>query len=138
MAIQDQCHRWPYLQANNTCKPGSEFAGAPFKALCQSLSCVQLCDSIDCSLTGSSAHGIPQARILEWLAIPFSRGASQSRDQTQVSYIAGRYFYHLSPQGSPIQKVRLPSLCTGDTPLSRTSPPPLRGPGGTPGIFISS
>ena len=41
---------------------------------------------------GSSVHGILQARILEWVAIPFSRGASQPRAQTQVSCIAGRFF----------------------------------------------
>jgi len=41
---------------------------------------------------GSSVHGILQARILEWVAMPFSRGSSQPRDQTQVSCIAGRFF----------------------------------------------
>ena len=46
-----------------------------------------LCDPMDCSLPGSSVHGIPQARILEWVALPFSRGSSQPRDQTQVSHI---------------------------------------------------
>jgi len=45
-----------------------------------------------CSLPGSSVHGILQVRILEWVAIPFSRGSSQPRDQTQVSFIAGRFF----------------------------------------------
>ena len=40
----------------------------------------------------SSVHGILQARILEWVAIPFSRGSSQPRDRTQVSHIAGRFF----------------------------------------------
>ena len=43
-------------------------------------SCLTLCDPVDCSLPGSSVHGIPQARILEWVAIPFCRGSSQSRD----------------------------------------------------------
>ena len=51
-----------------------------------------LCDPKDCSFPGSSVHGILQARILEWGAIPFSRGPSQPRDQTQVSHIAGRFF----------------------------------------------
>ena len=51
-----------------------------------------LCDSMDCSPPGSSVHGIPQAGILEWVAISFSRGSSQPRDQTQVSCIAGRFF----------------------------------------------
>ena len=48
---------------------------------------------MDCTLPGSSVHGILQARILEWVAVPFSRnGSSQSRDQTQVSHIGGRFF----------------------------------------------
>ena len=55
-------------------------------------SCLTLCDSMDCSLPGSSVHGILQARILEWVAIPFSRGSSQPRDGTQVSYTVGRFF----------------------------------------------
>ena len=55
-------------------------------------SCQTLCEPINCSLPGSSAHGILQARILEWVAIPFSRGSSQPRDPTQVSHIAGRFF----------------------------------------------
>ena len=51
-----------------------------------------LCNPINCSLPGSSIHGIFQARVLEWVAISFSRGSSQPRDQTQVSHIAGRHF----------------------------------------------
>ena len=47
---------------------------------------------LDCSLPGSSAHGISQARILEWVAISFSRGSSPSGDQTPVSCIAGGFF----------------------------------------------
>ena len=47
---------------------------------------------MDCSLSGSSVHGILQARILEWVAIPFSRGSSQPRDQTQVSGTVDRFF----------------------------------------------
>ena len=47
--------------------------------------CLTLCDPMDCGLTGSSVCGISRARILEWVAISFSRGSSQSRDQTQVS-----------------------------------------------------
>ena len=46
----------------------------------------------DCSLPGSSIHGIFQARILEWVAISFSRGSSQPRDWTQISHIVGRRF----------------------------------------------
>ena len=50
------------------------------------------CDPMGCSLPGSSVHIILQARILEWVAIPFSRGSSWPRDGTQVSRIAGRFF----------------------------------------------
>ena len=52
-------------------------------------SCLTLCSPMDCSPTGSSVHGISQARILEWVAIIFSRGSSQPRDRTQVSHLAG-------------------------------------------------
>ena len=55
-------------------------------------SCPTLCDPVDCSLPGSSIHGILQERILEWVAISFSRGSSRPRDWTQVSCIAGRCF----------------------------------------------
>ena len=55
-------------------------------------SCLTLCNPMDCSPSGSSVHGILQARILEWLAIPFSKEYSWSRVQTRVSHIAGRYF----------------------------------------------
>ena len=55
-------------------------------------SCPTLCNPVDCSLSGSSVCGVLQARILEWVAISFSRGSSQPRDQTQISRIAGRHF----------------------------------------------
>ena len=55
-------------------------------------SCLTLCNPVDCSPPGSSIHGILQARVLEWVAISFSRGSSQPRDRTQVSCIAGRHF----------------------------------------------
>ena len=50
------------------------------------------CDPMDFNLPGFSVHGISQARTLEWVAIPFSRGYSRSRDQTCVSALAGRFF----------------------------------------------
>ena len=50
-------------------------------------SCQNLCNTMDYAV-----NGILQARILEWVAIPFCRGSSQPRDQTQVSHIAGRFF----------------------------------------------
>ena len=55
-------------------------------------SCPTLCNPMDCSLPGSSVHGILQARIVEWVAMPSSQGCSQPRDRTQVSCIASRFF----------------------------------------------
>ena len=55
-------------------------------------SCPTLCDPMDCSLPGSSIHGIFQARILEWVAVSFSRGSSRPRDWTQVSLTVARCF----------------------------------------------
>ena len=57
-----------------------------------SQSCPILCDPMDCSLPGSSVHGVLQARILEGVAMPSSRGSPQLRDQTWVSCIAGWLF----------------------------------------------
>ena len=54
--------------------------------------CLTLWNPVDCSLPGSSAHGILQENILEWVTIPFSRGSFWPRDQTQVSCIADRVF----------------------------------------------
>ena len=54
--------------------------------------CPTVCDPMDCSLPGSSVQGILQARILERVAMPSSRGSSQPRDQSQVSYIEGGFF----------------------------------------------
>ena len=64
-------------------------AHAIFGSMCvhaQSLqSCLTLCDPMDCRPPGSSVRGILWARILEWIAMPSSRGSSQPRDQTPVS-----------------------------------------------------
>ena len=56
--------------------------------------CATLCDPMDCNPPGSSVHGILQGRILQWVAISFSRRSSQSRDQTRtwVSFVAGGLF----------------------------------------------
>ena len=59
-------------------------------------SCLTLCNTMDCTV-----HGILQARILEWVAFPFSRGSFQPRDQIQVSHFAGRFFTSRAYQGSP-------------------------------------
>ena len=57
-----------------------------------SQSCLTFCDTMDCGPPGSSVQGILQARILEWVAISFSRGSSQPRDWTWISCIASRFF----------------------------------------------
>ena len=62
-----------------------------WKSLCH----VRLCDPMDYTV-----HGILQARILEWVVFPFSRGSSQPRDRTQVSHIAGGFFTSWA-QGKP-------------------------------------
>ena len=61
-------------------------------------SCPILCNTMDCSPPGSSVQGILQARILEWVAMPSSRGSSRPRDPTHVSYISciGRGFFTTS------------------------------------------
>ena len=53
---------------------------------------LSLCDPMDYSLPSSSVHGLSQARILEWDAMPSFRGSSQPRDQTQDSHIEGGFF----------------------------------------------
>ena len=58
-------------------------------------SCPTLCNPMDCSPPGSSVHEIFQARILEWVAISFSRESSQPRDQTWVSCTAGKFFTNM-------------------------------------------
>ena len=72
--------------------------------------CHTLCNPRDCSLPGSSVHGILQARALEWVAISYSRGSSPHRDQTQVSFITGRFFTIWATredQNSPIFEMHL-------------------------------
>ena len=65
--------------------------------------CSTLCSSVDYSPPGSSVHGIGQTRILEWVAISSSRGFSQLRDQTQVSWlscIGRRILHHRATRGT--------------------------------------
>ena len=80
-------------------------------------SCLTLCNAMDCSLPGSSIHGIFQARVLEWVAISFSRGSSRPRDRTQVSCIVGKCFTiwatrEVSPKEGQCQRMpTLPHSC---------------------------
>ena len=71
----------------------------PYSSICGCVysvteSCLTLCSPMDCSSPGSSVHGTLQARILEWVAMPSSRGSSQPKDWTQVSCTAGKFFTH--------------------------------------------
>ena len=72
-------------------------------------SCLTLCDPMDCSLQGSSIHGIFQARILGWVAISFSRGSSPPRDWTRVSCIA-QMFLPSEPRGKHYDSMVLNAL----------------------------
>ena len=65
--------------------------------------CPALCNPMDCSLPGSSIHGIFQARVLEWGAISFSRGSSRPRDRTLLSYSSciGRWILYITWEAHP-------------------------------------
>ena len=69
--------------------------------MCVSHSVMSVCDPMNCNPSGSSVLGILQARILGWVAIPFSRGSSQLRDGTHISCIAGRFLQCLSHRDRP-------------------------------------
>ena len=82
---------------------------SPFKEYCccsMPRSCLTLCNRMDCSLPGTSVHGIYRARILELVAISSSRGSSQPKDQTHVAYITGRLFT-TDPPGKPLRNITI-------------------------------
>ena len=85
-------------------------------------SCPILCNLRDCSPPGSSVHGIFQARILEWVAIPFCRGSSWPTDWTSVSSIVGRFFTVRDTRKAPlnafIRKTAFP-----ESHMTHSSPP---------------
>ena len=87
--------RLKYLDAKKTKRDSQWFSCFCVHAKLLLQSCPTLCGPMDCSLPGSSIHGILQARILEWVAMPSSRGSSWPRDQTWVSWfscIVGGFF----------------------------------------------
>ena len=65
--------------------------------------CPTLCDPMDCSPPGSSVHGILQARIPEWAAMPSSKISFQPRNRTQVSCTAGKFFTVLATKEAPLK-----------------------------------
>ena len=81
-------------------------------------------DSTDSSPPGSSVHGISQARILEWVAISFSRGSSQSSDHSHNSCLAGRFFTTEPPENAQrwLLIVELLSCLTLCDPMDRSPP----------------
>ena len=72
--------------------------------------CLTLGDPMDCSPSGSSVHGIFQAGILEWVAIPFSSGSSWPRDWTPISYIAGKFFTPWATRETKLLCIRFSSV----------------------------
>ena len=80
-----------------------------------------LCDPVDSSPLGCSVHGISQARILEWVAISFSRGSSWPRDKTHISWLAGGFFTTEPPE-KPSQMKLAQSCLTLCDPMD-CSPP---------------
>ena len=81
-------------------RPNGAHAQKEFSCCLVTKSCPTPCNSVDCSSPGSSVHGILQARILKWVAIPFSRWSYRPRDQTRVSCTAGGFFT-TEPSGKP-------------------------------------
>ena len=85
-------HMWaPSIMTSHTHTHTHTHTRVKVKMLVAQL-CLTLCNPMDCSPPGSSILGILQAKILEWVAMTFSRGSSQHRDRTWVSHIAGRFF----------------------------------------------
>ena len=101
--------------------------------------CPALCNPMDCSPPGSSVHGILQARTLEWVAMPSSRGSSQPRDGTCVSNTAARFFT-TAPPGNPPCKQTAPRAFWGEQRRMRESWASLEGSGGPrdPGLRRNS
>ena len=74
-------------------------------------SCLTLCDPMDCSPPGSSVRGILEARLLEWVAMPSSRGSSRPRNRTYVSRTGRQILYHCAAWEAPVLS-RVLSLCS--------------------------
>ena len=94
-AIRSIMGSWGILRELYGWRWGQTNFGLRYALKSESVSHSIVSDSLwpmDWSLPGSSVHGILQARILQWVAIPFSRGSSRPRDRTRVSCLAGRFF----------------------------------------------
>ena len=84
--------RWILYQLNHKGSPDNTRRKRKtvnrYGSMLNCFSCLKLCDLMDCSPPGFSVHGILQARILEWVAMTFSKGSSWPRDWTHISYIS--------------------------------------------------
>ena len=107
--------------------------------------CPTVCDPTDCSPPGSSVHGILQARILEWAAMPVSRGSSQLRDRTHVTYVSciGRWVlshqHHLGSLAYTVIKWLPPRASGGgQTPADTLDPSATASGVLTPGGSLCS
>ena len=89
--------------------------------------CLTVCDPMNCSPLGSSVHGTMQARILEWIAMPSSRGSSRPRERTHISYLwwspvlAGRFFTFSATWEACKIKIKL-NKCIEHLPFARQLP----------------
>ena len=118
---------FPIAVYESSCSSTSQFYSLRMLCACyvyaKSLQlCSTLCDPMDCSPPGSSVHGILQARILEWVAMPSSRGSSRPRDRTCISCgscTAGGFFT-AEPMGKPwCTYLHVANLCEPVKLLSR-------------------
>ena len=119
-----------YLKQNSPSPPSSQLSKMVASLVVQWIrilsrlaqSCPTHCNPMDCSLPGSSVHGIFQAIVLEWIVISFSRGSSQPRDWTQVSLIVDRRFTVWATREVPrlIQTRMLPPKPWLSLPLTET------------------
>ena len=91
---------WPRNQTQVSYTAGAFLICRAIRKALVPQSYMTLCDSMDCSPTGFSVHGILQVRIMEWVAISFSRWSSRPRDQTQVSHTAADCLL-AEPPGKP-------------------------------------
>ena len=97
--------------------------------------CPTLCNPMDCGPPGSSVHGILQARTLEWVAMPSSRGSSRPRDRTHISCVAGGSFTTLPPF---MPKSRLPTNILLNSEKLEASSLRSRSKTGMPTLAVST
>ena len=129
---QLKIHVWSSVSLSPLYRVGPNLWSSILELLCMHVRHSVLSDSlqpnsnsIDCSLPGSSVHGILQARILEQVAMPSSRGSFRPRDQTRVSCISGRIYYNK-------ELISLPFYTLFSSWLCFASPGPASRPDGEP------